>query len=68
MKNDIAFHLFGKIFSGPLTHTDYRTGVTTIYGVVSALGDTDRCLDTTLYARVAVPSVLDWIRRHTDAT
>merc|ERR1712154_146744 len=52
---------------GPLTHTDDRTGETTIYGVVSSLGGYDLCLDTTLYARVAEPSVLDWIRQHTDA-
>ena len=53
--------------TGPLTYTDYKTGDTTLYGLVAGLGGHEECLSTTLYARVAEPGILDWIRTHTDA-
>ena len=60
-------HIFLKPCTGPLTYTDYKTGETTLYGVVAQYGDTPHCLSAAVYAPVAEPSVLDWIRYHTDA-
>ena len=57
-----------KPCTGPLTYTDHKTGETTLYGVVAHHGDFSKpCLSTARYARVAEPSVLDWIKKHTDA-
>ena len=60
-------YIFLNPCTGPLTYTDYKTGDTTLYGLVAGLGGLEECLSATLYARVAEPGILDWIRTHTDA-
>jgi secreted trypsin-like serine protease len=66
LKNN-ANTICGGDSGGPLTYTDYKTGETTLYGVVAQYGDYPNCRKPGVYAPVSEPSVLDWIRTHTDA-
>ena len=57
--------------SGPLTHTS-NEGKTTLYGVTSGPGNTDRgpfgsnnnCVTPVLYSRVSETETLKWIRKY----